>query len=558
MDILIFQYVLENAVKYNGKANPGAILGKILQEKPELKSDIDALMKKIQEIVKKVNLMPVEEQNKELSKLGIVKSKKHKEEKRKIPDLKNAKKGKVVMRFAPNPNGPLSLGHCRQALWNWLLANKYKGSFILRFDDTDPRVKTPIKEAYSWIKNDLKWLGVKINKAVIQSKRFKIYYKYAELLLKQGNAYICTCNVEEFRKLLAKSIECPCRNLSSSDQLERWKFMSRKYKEGQAVLRIKTNIMHANPAVRDWPAFRIVEKSLHPLNKKARIWPLLNFASAIDDHELKVTHILRGIDLEISDIRQKYLYDYFNWLYPETMYSGKLLFEGIKSTTQTNQLIKEGKLTGWDDPRLGTIMALRRKGIQKETIIEFIKEVGINRSDSKIALENLYALNKKFIDDKSNRYFAVIDPEQIEIKNAPVKIVRIGLHPNHPKKGNRILKTNDRFYISKTDFISLEPKKLYRLMDCLNFTFNGLEFSYDSDSHDVYKERGKKIIHWLPVSNDLVKIELIMDNAETRKGFAEPSVKKLRVNQTIQFERIGFFRLDKKLKDKMIFCFIHQ
>ena len=179
MDILIFKYVLENDVKYNGKANPGAILGKILQEKPELKSDIDALMKKIQEIVKKVNLMPVEEQNKELSKLGIVKSKKHKEEKRKIPDLKNAKKGKVVMRFAPNPNGPLSLGHCRQALWNWLLANKYKGSFILRFDDTDPRVKTPIKEAYSWIKNDLKWLGVKINKAVIQSKRFKIYYKYS-------------------------------------------------------------------------------------------------------------------------------------------------------------------------------------------------------------------------------------------------------------------------------------------------------------------------------------------------------------------------------------------
>src|SRR3989344_130885 len=398
MDILIFQYVLENAVKYNGKANPGAILGKILQEKPELKSDIDALMKKIQEIVKKVNLMPVEEQNKELSKLGIVKSKKHKEEKRKIPDLKNAKKGKVVMRFAPNPNGPLSLGHCRQALWNWFFVKKYKGVFILRFDDTDPRTKTPIKEAYEWIKNDLKWLNVKIKKTVIQSKRFNVYYKYAEKLIKQGNAYICTCNVEGFRKLLSKSIECHCRNLPQSDQLERWNFMFKKYKEGQAVLRIKTNIMHINPAVRDWPDFIIVEKSLHPLNKKSRVWPLLNFASAIDDYELKVTHILRGIDLEISDIRQKYIYDYFQWEYPETVYLGKLLFSGVKSTSEAKKLIQEKKLTGWDDPRLGTLKALRKRGFQAETIVNFIKDARINASEIHVSLEKLSHLNKEVID----------------------------------------------------------------------------------------------------------------------------------------------------------------
>ena len=271
MDDLILRYTLENALKYNGKANTGAVIGKILQEKPELKSNIQELSKRIQDIVKKVNSMSIEEQNKELNKLGQIKHKKHKEEKREIPRLKNVK-GKVVMRFAPNPNGALSLGHCRQALWNWFFVQKYKGIYICRMDDTDPRTKVPIKEAYSWIKNDLKWLGVKINKTVIQSKRLSIYYKYAEKLLKQGNAYICNCNVEEFRRLLEKSIECPCRNLAVQNQLERWKFMFRKYKEGHAVLRIKTNIMHVNPAVRDWPAFRIVEKSLHPLNKKDRVW----------------------------------------------------------------------------------------------------------------------------------------------------------------------------------------------------------------------------------------------------------------------------------------------
>ena len=550
-------YALSNAVKYNGKANSGAVLGKILQEKPELKSNIKELSKKIQEIVKKVNSMTIEEQCKELERLGPTQHKKSKEEKRKIPNLKNVKR-KVIMRFAPNPNGPISLGHCRQALWNYFFVQKYKGSLYLRMDDTDPKIKVPLKEAYSWIKNDLKWLNIKIHKTVIQSKRLKIYHKYAEKLLKQGNAYICTCNSEEFRKLISKSIECPCRNLPPADQLERWRFMFKKYKEGQAVMRIKTNIMHVNPAVRDWPAFRIVEKSLHPLNKKDKVWPLLNFASAIDDYELKITHILRGIDLEISDIRQKYIYDYFNWRYPETLYSGKLLMSGIKSTTQIRKLIEEGKLTGWDDPRLGTIMALRRKGIQKETIIQFIKDVGINRSDINVALENLYALNRKFIDKKANRYFTIIDPVEIEIKNAPKKIVKINLHPDFQNRGKRIFKTKNDFYIAKNDFISLKENKLYRLMGCLNFIFNGTEFIYDSDDIKIYKEKGEGIMHWLPVSKDLVNIEIVMDNSEIKKGLAESEVRRLKVNEVCQMERFAYCRLDKKLKNKTVFYFTHK
>src|SRR3989338_6910506 len=135
-------------------------------------------------------------------------------------------------------------------------------------------------------------------------------------------------------------------------------------KEGEAVARVKTDLKNKNPAVRDWPAFRIVDKSKHPFDTKTRVWPLLNFASAIDDYEFGITHIIRGIDLGVSDDRQKYLYDYFKWKYPETIYTGKLYVKGVKSTSETKKLIKEGKLEGWDDIRIGTLMALRRRGIR--------------------------------------------------------------------------------------------------------------------------------------------------------------------------------------------------
>src|SRR3989344_1844310 len=359
MDEIILKHALNNAVQFNGKANPGAVIGKILQEDSKLKLKIGEISKKVNETVKKVNSMPIEKQKKELEKYNLPKKKKIKETVS-IPDLPKAKKGKVVMRFAP-----------------------------------DPKNKIPMKEAYDFFRNDLKWLKVKIDKTVTQSKRLKIYYSYAERLIQQGNAYVCTCKQEEFRNLVNKRMECPCRNLPPLDHKERWKKMFSKFKEGEAVLRIKTNIMHENPAVRDWPAFRIVDKSNHPLDQKSKVWPLLNFASAIDDHEFSVTHILRGIDLKISDTRQKYIYDSFNWEYPETIYLGKLIFSGITSTSEASRLIKQHKLTGWDDPRLGTLMALRRRGFQPDTIINFIKDARLNASDIHVSLEKLCHLNKE-------------------------------------------------------------------------------------------------------------------------------------------------------------------
>lgn len=541
----VLKHVLNNAVKFNGKANPGAIIGKLIQENLEIKKDIGNISKKIGEVVKKVNSMSLEQQQKELEKFDLPEKKKVKEIVT-IPKLQNIK-GKVIMRFAPNPNGPMSLGHSRIALWNYFFTQKYKGNFILRFDDTDPKNKVPMKEAYKWFEEDLKWLKIKINTIAIQSKRFNIYYKYAELLIKNNNAYICTCNSEEFKKLIDKSIECECRNLSPSENLKRWKKMFKNYKEGEAVYRVKTNIMHENPAVRDWPAFRIINKSKHPLNKKARVWPLLNLASAIDDHELKTTHILRGIDLQISDIRQKYIYDYFNWKYPETIYLGKIIFSGVKSTSEAKRLIQEKKLTGWDDPRLGTLRALKKRGFQQETIINFIKDARLTKSEIHVNFEKLSHLNKEIIDKKANRYFAIISPIKIKIKNAPKLTARLPLHPSL-KKGFRILKAKDEFYIQD----KIEKNEVYRFMHLFNFKDN--EFISINPNPSL----NASLIHWLPVSKDLVNIEIIMDDAKISKAIAEPSIKKVKKDEVIQLERNFFVRCESNTTKKRLFCFAHK
>ncbi len=542
MDKKILRIALENAVKYKGKANVKGVFGKVLSEIPELKKKIKTAQKEIKEIVDYVNGLSLDEQKKKFSKFKV--KKKVVKKVREIPDLKT--KGKVVMRFAPNPNGPISLGHCRIGLWNWFFVQKYKGTYILRLDDTDPKNKVPMKEAYKWAEEDLKWLGVKPKKVVRQSSRFETYYDYAEKLIKRNGAYICTCSAEDWRELTKKKTPCPCRELSSKDNLLRWKKMFKGYKEGQAVYRVKTDIKNKDPALRDWPGFRIVDKPKHPFGK-GKVWPLLNFASAIDDHDFGVTHILRGVDLRVSDDRQKYLYNYFKWKYPETIYAGKFLVSGVKSTSESVKLIANGKLSGWDDPRLGTIKALRRRGFSPEVISRFIKEAGIGKNDLNVSIEKLAAFSKDCIDDKTYRYFFIPSPKKIRVVGAPKQKIELDLHP-HKKKGGRKFSTSTDFYISER-----LSDGSYRLMDCLNFIKKGNKYSFES------KERKKgKMLHWLPVSKDLVNVELLNSDGRIVKGLGEKGLKSLKIGDVVQFVRVGFVKLENKSKDNLQFIFSHQ
>src|SRR3989344_2677754 len=218
---VILKYALQNAIRYKGKADLKAVTSKLFSEIKV--KDKKSLLKDVKNIVNKVNKMGLKKQIEELKKIEpkLLEEKKKVKKRIILPKLSKVK-GKVVMRFAPNPNGAMSLGHARTALLNWFYTEKYNGEFILRFDGTDPKIKVPIKEAYKWFEEDLKWLGVKIDKIVRQSERLDIYYVYAKKLIDLGKAYVCICNVEDKRKLLAKSLPCECRDLDSYTQTERW------------------------------------------------------------------------------------------------------------------------------------------------------------------------------------------------------------------------------------------------------------------------------------------------------------------------------------------------
>ncbi len=558
MKDLILKYALQNAVRYNGKANPGAIIGKVLSENPSLRKDIAKISKEIQKIVKEVNSMKAEEQKEKLENLAPELLEQKKQEKKKtLPELEDAKK--VVMRFEPSPSGPLHIGHAYTLSLNSEYCRKYKGKLILRIADTNP--ENIYEKSYELIEKDANWVTKDNVKEVFhQSDRLKIYYKHAEELIKKGNAYVCTCKSEDFREAMLKQIPCPCRN--NKENLKRWKKMFSGYKEGEAVVRIKTNLQDKNPAMRDWPALRIKESKHHKQKQKFRVWPLLNFAVAVDDHLMGVTHTIRAKEHMDNEKRQKFIFDYMGWKMPNHLYIGRINFKDLRiSATKTRELIEKGTYSGWDDIRLPFLEALKRRGYQPEAFIKYALDVGVSQADKLVSGEEFFkavnAFNRDVIDSSSYRYFFIWNPVEIKIEKTPKQTVELDLHPDN-EKGGRIFKISERFLITRNDYKELKDHKLYRLMDCLNFRKKGKKFSFDSLGYNTFKEQGNKIMHWLPKDKELVNVEVLMPDKKKIIGKGEALLKNLKVNSIVQLERFGFCRLDEKKQNKLVFWFAHK
>jgi len=547
---LLKRYVLDNSVKYKGKPNLDSILGKVVIDNPEFKQNIKELKKSLEKIIKEISKLDLEEQKDELESLGGPIKRVKEEEKEMIPLLKV--KHDFVVRFAPNPNGPLHLGHARQAVVNWIYRNIYKGTYILRYDDTDPKNKIPLKEAYKWILEDLEWLGIKPDKVYYSSRRLNIYYKYFRKLIEKGKAYICICDKEEFKKLREKSKPCPCREMSVKTHLNRWeKMLNNKFKEGEAVARIKTDLRDKNVSVRDWPAFRIIDNPKHPLVKGKYVWPLLDFASAIDDHLMDVTHIIRGVDLQLSKNKQIYIYTYFRWKYPIVKLQGKFSVANAElSMSKIREGIEQGIYTGYDDVRLPTIRSFRRKGFFPQAIIEMIKEIGPKIRDVTVTSEYLASFNRKMLDPLANRYFFVKDPVEIRIMNPPPdKSVKLPLHPDYPNRGEREFKIGKTFFISKEDFV-MYKNKIIRLIGLYNIRL-------DRNAQFL----GKQIlpypkIQWVP--QQYVNMKILMSNNTLVRGFVEDNITKVKKGERIQLQRLGFVYLDVVKKDYIYGYYIHD
>lgn len=553
LEKIIYKHALLNAAKHKGSANPGAVMGSIMSNEPELRSKAKEISPMSGKIVAQVNALSPEEQASEMEKYGVeVQEKKPKVKETGLQELPGAHEN-IVLRFAPNPSGPLHIGHSRAAVPNAEYVKRYGGKLILRIEDTDP--KRIFEPAYEMIPEDLKWLGVNPDEIIYQSDRFEIYYDYARQLIEKGAAYMCTCDGAAFKELKDNCKSCPCRDNDVGENLKLWDKFD-EMETGEAVLRVKTDINHKNPAIRDWVAMRLVDE-VHPrLGTEYRIYPMMNFSVAVDDHLMGMTHVLRGKDHLANSEKQKYLYGHMGWDLPEFIHYGRLKMEDIAlSTSKAKEGIENGTYSGWDDPRLGTLRAIERRGIQAKTIYDLIIEIGVKMADSAISWKKIYGLNRSLLEPIANRYFFCENPQLIEIdgySDGKVDIER-PLHADHMDRGNRHLTFDGKAYLAQGDI----AEGIFRLMDAVNVNINGDEVTYHSTSFEDAREVKARIIQWVPVENN-VNVKIVMDDASLKTGLGEGALKDLKVGDIVQFERVGFARLDEIAGDELIFYYAHK
>lgn len=556
---MIRKWALQNAVKYGGKANPGAVIGKLLSEQPELKEQMKDLAKQVNIIIKDVNALKPEQQLAELKKTApeLLEEKK-KEEKHELPELQNAVVGNVVTAFPPEPSGYPHLGHGKGALVNYLYAKKYQGKFILRFEDTNPELAT--QEFIDAILEGIKWLGIEWDELVYISDTIPAIYQKGGELLNKGVFYACACEPEAMKRNRLSSTVCEHREHAVDVNTKFWKEMlDGVHDKGDVVIRWKADLEHKNTAMRDPTMFRIIKLPHVRHGTKYHVWPSYDCAAAFSDGAEGITHRVRSKEFELRAEVQSNLQKLMGFRPTVIVEQARFNLEGVEaSKRKIREGIREGTLTGWDDIRLSTIIALRRRGFVPEALRNFLISLGVTKHESTITWDMISAENRKVLDPVANRAFFIPEPVKITIEGAPEKIAEVDVHPDHPERGTRKFKTHSEFYVAPEDVREFKQRSLYRLMDCFNFTKTAKGYKFHSLDVETYREKGKRILHWLPADAELVNVELVMPDASVRKGLGEPALKNLKEGDILQFQRVGFVRLDKKEKDKLVFWFAHR
>mgnify|MGYP001181528619 CR=1 FL=1 len=559
VSLAVRKYALQNSLEYEGKGQSGSVLGRLLSEREDLRSKAKQLMELVDLEVIRANRIALESgiEAVRLELEGIDPAAVQRERHRKNEGLRElpGDTSEVVLRFAPNPNGPLSIGHSRGVVINSKYAEEYKGKMVLRFDDTDTKVKPPLIEAYAWIEEEYEWLSGKPADIIVKaSERMPIYLKFARKMIRENIGYVCRCKAEEFRKFREVKISCPCRDTSTEENLHQWEMMVEgKIEEGDAVVRVRTDMSLPNPALRDWPALRI-QHSPHPLvGDRYKVWPLLDFQSAIEDHEQGVTHIIRGKDLMDSTRKQTILYDNFGWTYPETLYWGRVKVNefGGFSTSSIRKSIEEGKYLDWNDPRLPTIKALRGRGFEAQSIREFWSDIGLTQKDISISMKTIESFNSSIIDSKCERRAFVAAPLELNLDSeGRVDDLEIPKHPDKKIIGNRKWEIGGSILIQSSD---LDSEHL-RLKEFADVEIRGKNVSIQS--HD--RTDSRKIIHWIPANmgKRCVLATPIGDDLIETIGFIEDF--ELDVGVVYQFERLGFARVESIDSEQVRISWLHN
>jgi len=547
---------LQNAIEHDGKTKDKIVLSKILGNRPDLRNNVKELINEILGIVSEVNNIPLSKQISEIESNYpelLRKTEKTVKEKTGFPPLEDAVQGEVVTRFPPEPNGYPHIGHAKAAIINEEYAKMYGGKAILRMDDTNPENER--LEFYAAIKVGLEWLGIKYDKIKNTSDDLETIYQKGKEIISLNKAYVCTCKRETISKNRRDMKSCKCSQLNQDQNKNMWERLFDDFSEGEAIVRFRGDMKSQNTVMRDPFLFRIIE-ARHPLlDKKYRVWPSYDFAVAIEDSLDGVTHAFRSKEYELRNELYYAILDALNMRKPKMMEFSRLEFKGMPVSKRViKPLIENGKISWYDDPRLPTLEALKKRGITPEAIRKFIKSLGFTKADTFAPFDALESFNRKEVDSTSIRLYLVKNPRKLLIKNLPFTELEL---PNHPTNdmGKRIVQVDGNVFLSNDDTTNVSPGDQFRLMGLgnvkINLVNNDLEGEFIGD--DVKVDFPK--IQWISQENShnlkiFIPKQLFIDeefnenSLEELQVFTEPHYLELKDGSEIQFVRFGYCRKD--------------
>lgn len=514
-----------------------------------------------------------------------------------IDDLKSGKHKEIVTRFPPEPNGYLHIGHAKAISINFDTAAEFNGKTNLRFDDTNP-IKEDVEFVES-IKKDIEWLGYKWENLCFASNYFDEMYERAVLLIKKGLAYVEDLSADEIREyrgtLTEPGKESPYRNRTVEENLDLFERMKNgEFQNGEKVLRAKIDMSSPNINLRDPVLYRISHTTHHNTGDKWCIYPMYAFAHPLEDAIEGVTHSLCSIEFE----DQRPLY---NWVVencemestPRQIEFGRYnITNTVMSKRKLKQLVDEGIVDGWDDPRMPTISGLRRRGYTPEAIIAFCREIGVARNNATVDVQMLEHFIREDLKLKAPRTMAVLKPLKVVITNYPegqVEMLDAENNPEAPEMGTRQIPFSREIYIEQEDFMEDPPKKYFRLFPGnevrLKHAYfikceevikdeNGevveLHCTYDPETKSGTGFTGRKVkgtIHWVeatqakPAEFRLYDSLILDDDDDDEKsfiekinphsleivqGFVENNMENAKPQDKFQFFRHGYFNVDPK------------
>ncbi|MEM0154307.1 MAG: glutamate--tRNA ligase [Methanothrix sp.] len=563
---LIRKHALKNAMDY-GKADPSIVLNKAIVAAKKEGVAIPQLREEVESVVKEVNSMSREELEKNYKTYSAefestAREKKEKSAKPRMV-LDGAVEGDFATRFPPEPNGYMHIGHAKPLFLEVAFRDIYKGRLFLYFDDTNPKKEK--QEYVDAIKKDLEWLGVDFDKEYYASDSIPKTYELCRKLINDGNAYACSCSAEEIKKLRFEGRACVHRDRPVAESLEIFEnILSNSYTKDDVVIRFRGDMGAANTTLRDPNIFRIVREKHYRQGDRYILWPTYSLNTPINDSINGVTDVIRSKEYELGDELYRMILKALGLRVPRLHLEARLNIDGnVTSKRKLVEWINKGFITGFDDPRLVTISALRRRGILPAAIKEFVLRQGMSKVDSTMKLSMLLDENKKLIDEKAKRLFFVTEPVELNFRDGGIGSVSIPLHPSNAGLGSR------NYYI-KGSHVMINSE------DAENYSGKEVRLKgigvvrLDRKNEIYYAERVAETkgyvntIQWIPEDSQEASVvipgnpaypdgEFDPESLKEIKGIIEPYALNLDKGEVVQLERFGFATVDGKDPMRLIF-----